>query len=233
MRSTRLPGKILADLGGEPMLTRVVERVRRMELVNEIVVATSDGSADDVIEHACAGLEVGVFRGSEDDALDRYYQAATAHQADAVVRVTADCPLIDPEVSDRVIRVFLTRRPDYASNFIERTYPRGLDTEVVAWPVLARVWREAASADQRVHVTSYITENPDRFHVASVTCETDHSDHRWTVDTQRDLEFMRAVYARLADKDRFGWGEVLALLAREPYLGELNRHVRQKALVEG
>src|SRR5215469_8186363 len=153
--STRLPGKVLRDLGGRTVLERVVSRTRKCTLVNEVIVATSVNPGDDVIVEACVRLRVRVFRGSEHDVLDRYFRAAEAAQAQVVVRITSDCPLIDPEVSDQAIRAFLDARADYASNVLERTYPRGLDTEVVALQALECAFREAKEPFQREHVTPF------------------------------------------------------------------------------
>ncbi len=231
--STRLPGKVLLDLAGRTMLARVVRRVRRAESIDEVVVATTAAPGDDPIVEECRRLGAACFRGSEADVLDRYYRAAVAHQADVAVRITADCPLIDPGETDRVIRAFFDRKPDYASNILRRTYPRGLDTEVMTSATLARAWREADEPYQRTHVTPYIYQHPGFFRLLAVTGEEDLSDHRWTVDSPEDLEFVRAVYRRMDGDDAFAWHDVLRLLAEEPWLAELNRHVRHKQLVEG
>jgi len=233
MGSTRLPGKVLLDLGGETVLARGLRRLRRASLIRQVVVATTDSAEDDAIVHECERLGMAHFRGSEEDVLDRYYRAAEAAGAQAVVRITSDCPLVEPEIIDKVIRAFLGRKPDYASNTLRRTYPRGLDTEIMTWDALARTWREAQRAYQRSHVTSYMYENPDRFELLAVTGESDYSSYRWTVDTPEDLSFVRAVYERMGNHDSFSWREGLALLEREPTLLELNRHIAQKALQEG
>lgn len=233
MNSTRLPGKVLLDLGGKSVLARVVRRLRRADLIDEIVVATTTLAVDNAIVSECEHLSVAVFRGEENDVLDRYYQAAQWTGADAVVRITSDCPLIDAEVTDNTIREFLFTKPDYASNALQRTYPRGLDTEVVAWQALARAWEEARLLYQRAHVTPYIYENPHRFHILTVTGEPDYSHYRWTLDTAEDLAFIRATYERMDNDDGFSWRDVLALLQCEPQLTQLNREVRQKALQEG
>jgi spore coat polysaccharide biosynthesis protein SpsF len=233
MSSKRLPGKVLMDLGGETVLARVVRRLRRATLIEEIVVATTSSPADHAIVRECQRLSVGVFRGEENDVLDRYYHAAQWIGADGIVRITSDCPLIDPEITDQTIRSFLERRPDYASNALQRTYPRGLDTEVMTWEALASAWREARLSYQRAHVTPYIYENPDRFDILSVKGTADYSSHRWTLDTEEDLAFIRAVYDRLGNDDSFSWCDVLALLEQEPELAELNREVMQKELHEG
>ncbi len=231
--STRLPGKVLKDIEGKTMLARVVERVQKAKRIDELTVATSMNGKDDGIVEECRRLGAGVFRGSETDVLDRFYQAVQSRSEDAVVRITADCPLIDPEVINQVIGAFLKEKPDYASNTLVRTFPRGLDTEVVATQALTRAWREASFPYHRAHVTPYFYENPHLFRLLSVTAEGNHSHYRWTVDTQADLDFVRAVYVRLKKNENFGWQEVLQLLAAEPLLTAINDHVAQKALEEG
>jgi spore coat polysaccharide biosynthesis protein SpsF len=233
MGSTRLSGKVLKDIGGQTMLARVVQRTQRAQTISQVIVATSESSADDRVLTESERLGVAVFRGSEKDVLDRYYWAAKVHQAEAVVRITSDCPLIDPSVVDEVVKAFLKDKPDYASNTLERTYPRGLDTEVIAAAALARAWREAGKTYQRVHVTPYFYENPNLFHLVSVKAESDFSGYRLTVDTPEDLAFVQKVYERLGNDITATWTDVLALLAREPALNEPNRHIQQKALQEG
>ncbi len=233
MGSSRLPGKSLQDLGGEAVLNRVLGRVQRMRKVHQMLVATTEKSEDDVIAEAACQNGAAVFRGSEEDVLDRYYRAACSCRAEVVVRITADCPLIDPELSDQVTERFLTERPDYASNVLERTYPRGLDTEVMTFAALERAWQAASKPYQRIHVTPYLYQHPESFKLLSVRGKKDHSQHRWTLDTPEDLRFLQAVYARLGKKQDFTWHDVLSLLEREPALLEINREVAQKALHEG
>lgn len=233
MGSSRLPGKVLADVAGRSMLARVCDRLDRAATLDTIVVATTDAAADRPVVAECRRLGVACFRGSEEDVLDRFHRAATCHRAEAVVRITADCPLIDPEVVDRVVRAFLTARPDYASNTLVRTWPRGLDTEVIAAAALARAARQASERYQRVHVTPYLYQHPERFKLLPVTGRQDFAGHRWTVDLADDLRLVRAVYRRLGSERAFSWREVLQLLADEPALTGLNAHVRQKQLVEG
>lgn len=229
MTSTRLPGKVLADLAGQPVLARVVNRTTRAQLLDDVVVATTASTTDDIIAETCAERGWNSFRGDENDVLDRYYRAAREYQAEIVVRVTADCPLVDPEVIDRVIGTFLRTGPDYASNTLRRTYPLGLDVEVMSLECLTCAWREATEPWHRVHVTPYIYNNPHRFRLVSVTGETDCSGYRWTVDTHEDLEFARAVYTRLRKDDTFSWRDVLKLLSQEPQLLEINRCVPKKS----
>ena len=230
MGSTRLPGKVLKDLAGETVLARVVNRTQRAKLLHDLVVATTDKPADDRIVEECARLEIACFRGDEADVLDRYYRAAQRFAADVIVRITSDCPLIDPETTDKTIAAFLEARPDYASNTLVRTYPRGLDTEVMSSGALGRAWREARKPYEREHVTPYIYQHPAEFKLLSVTEDADHSGHRWTLDTPEDLEFVRAIFGRFKDHASFIWRDVLDLLDREPELMELNRSVLQKRL---
>jgi spore coat polysaccharide biosynthesis protein SpsF len=233
MGSTRLPGKVMKDLGGDTVLARVVHRVRRAKLSGEVIIATTTNPADDLIVKECRRLSVSCFRGEETDVLDRYYRAADAAGAEAIVRITSDCPLIEPEITDDIIRAFLEQRPDYASNALQRTYPRGLDTEIMSFETLARAWREARRPYQRVHVTPYIYENPDKFTILSKIGDIDYSHHRWTLDTPDDLDFIRVVYQRMGNNDRFYWRDALTLLEHEPALVELNRHVTMKPLQDG
>jgi len=230
MGSSRLPGKVLQDLAGQSMLFRVVNRLRASRLIDEIVVATTRDVKDDAIVEECGRCSVSFSRGDENDVLDRYYRAAQSNGADVVVRITSDCPLIDPTVTDKTIQAFLKERPDFASNAIIRTYPRGLDTEVISCTAIARAWQEARQPYEREHVTPYIIEHPAQFRLLSVTGNEDFSCYRWTVDTPEDLAFVRAIYSRFRSADIFSWHEVLELLEREPGLIDLNRLVVQKAL---
>lgn len=221
--SSRLPGKVLEDIAGEPMLWRVVERVRRARRVDETVVATSDLPADDAVAALCRSRGVPCFRGSAEDVLDRFHRAAEAFGAGTVVRVTADCPLIDPAVVDRVVDRFRAGDCDYASNVLSPTYPDGLDVEVFSAAALAEAWRNARRPAEREHVTPYIRAS-GRFRVAEVRSGLDPraGAMRWTVDQAEDLAFVRAVYAR-APRDRpFGLEDVMDLVRKDPALAGMN-----------
>lgn len=233
MGSTRLPGKVLKDLGGETVLARVLNRTRSATLLDEVVVATSVLPADDVIARECEGLKVACFRGDEVDVLDRYYRAAQQFAADLIVRITADCPLIDPELMDATIRTSLDQKADYASNSLARTYPRGLNVEVFTADALSRAWSAAKEEYQRTHDPPYLYENPELFKVISIAGEVDRSKYRWTLDTAEDWELLRAVYKHFGNRDSIRWIEVLGFIEAQPELAALNSHVRQKALREG
>ena len=234
MGSTRLAGKVLMNIAGKPMLWHVVSRLNYSKLINKIIIATSANKSDDPIEAFCDRYRVDYLRGSEEDVLDRYYQAARAYQADPIVRITADCPLIDPEVTDKTISGYVNNAEIFngASNTIHRTYPRGLDTEVMSFSALGACWEKANRDYQREHVTAYIYEHPDLFKMYSVENNVDLSHLRWTVDEGVDMDFVREIYGRLyKENDIFLMNEVLDILEREPTLKEINRHVKQKAVI--
>jgi len=231
MGSTRLPGKVMMDLAGEPMLARVVNRVGRASKLDAVVVATTTNSDDDPIVDLCQKRGRPVFRGSEEDVLDRYYQTAVAHSAEAIVRITSDCPLIEPEIIDAVVLEFLSRYPniDYVSNAIQRSYPRGLDVGIISFGALERAWTEDENPAWREHVTQYIVRNPDLFHIHGVENDVDYSYMRWTVDAPEDLAFVRRIYDHLPN-DEFNWKDVILLLERNPEWLEINRHIKQKTV---
>jgi spore coat polysaccharide biosynthesis protein SpsF len=227
LSSTRLPGKVLMDIAGRPMLARVVARVAAARRVDQVVVATSDDPSDDPLAAWCDGQGVPFHRGPLADVLARFVGAATQDEADIVVRITADCPLIDPALIDAVIEFRAARGADYASNVLSRRFPRGLDVEAFTAAALARADREGREPHHREHVTPYLYEQPGRFRTVGLSTAGDHSRHRWTVDTPEDLALVRAVYDRLADP-MAGWRAVLAAATRAPDLSGLNAHIGQK-----
>ncbi|MCO6400580.1 MAG: glycosyltransferase family protein [Verrucomicrobia bacterium] len=235
MSSSRLPGKVLLDLAGKPALLRVIERVRQFARVDEVVVAVSLLAADDILRELCNQWGVPVYRGDDRDVLSRFLGAAESAAADICVRITSDCPLIDPGVGDLIIERFLDADPrvDYASNKIPQSFPRGLDTEVFTIDALRRAARNAIQPYERAHVTIHMYEHPEQFRLLSVKSDVDRASWRWTLDTREDYAFMQSVYARMRSDRVFGWEEVLALLQREPELMLINAGVQQKDSREG
>lgn len=233
--STRLPGKVLRDLAGTTVLGRVVDRARKFREVDEVLVATSTRSADEAIVNECRRIDVPWFRGSEEDVLDRFAGAARAYDASVCVRLTADCPLLDPGVSDTIISLFLEANggADYASNKIPQSFPRGLDTEVFSFDALERAAREARQTYERIHVTPYIYRHPESFSLISVTSDVDRADWRWTIDTAEDLDFVRELYHRLDGNPDFSWQDVITILENDPSLMWINSRVQQKEIAEG
>jgi spore coat polysaccharide biosynthesis protein SpsF len=261
MGSSRLPGKVLLDIAGEPMLARVVARSCLARGINRVVVATTDDPSDDPIQKLCVERGIPYYRGSQLDVLDRYYNAALKFKAMTIVRITADCPLIDPGVIDKTVNAFFgmangeletrdnlndmppenwhltTDTPyDFAANRLPppwgRTYPIGLDTEVCTFQALETAWREAKEPHQREHVMPYFYDHQERFRILLVNHDKDFGAMRWTVDTPEDLELVRQVYARFSPRTDFSWLEVLDLFHKEPELARINAGVRHKSYDE-
>lgn len=230
MGSSRLPSKVLMDLGGETVLGRVVRRSRRSRLTHATVVATTELSGDDAIVEECQRLGVSFFRGLGENVLDRYYHAALEHSARLVVRLTSDNPLVDPDLIDETVMTILKSDADYASNRSPRIYPMGLDVEVCTFDALDRAWRLAKRPYELEHVTPYFYEHPEIFQCVGVKRSFDFSHHRWTLDTPEDLHLIREIYARLGNRDDFSWPEALEVMENSGQLASMNSHVAQKAL---
>ena len=253
MTSTRLPGKILKEILGKPLLEYQIERLKRVERVDQIIIATTDNKTDDPIVELCKKLGVSCFRGPEEDVLARYYDAAVEADADTIVRITADCPVIDPAISGAAIDFFLKNRHEYDYVRLEG-YPRGLDIEVFSFAVLAECWREATAQPDREHVTPYIYHHPERYRIERLLCsieathfrplslraergnlpaesirQADYSHHRWTVDTIEDFELIRRILEELYPaKPDFNMEDILAVLEKYPEWISINAAVRQK-----
>ncbi len=229
--STRLPGKVFLDLAGRSMLERVIDRLERASSLSRIVVATTVEPRDDLLAEYVQAHDWMVYRGSELDVLDRYHGAARQVEADVIVRITSDCPLIDPEIIDALVQWYLRLEDEwaYVSNTQpKRTYPRGLDAEVFGCQALEIAWQEERDLSGREHVTPYLYRHPERFHVHNMILDHDLSHHRWTVDTPEDLALMRKLYNQFGSR-RFGWRDVLQLLDEHPDWAAMNAHVMQKS----
>jgi len=249
MSSSRLPGKILADIAGLPMLQRVFIRTSRAATVTETIFATTTDPSDDPVAEYCDFSGIPFTRGNLYDVLDRYYQAAKQEKAEVVVRITADCPIIDPTLIDDVVNTLLEGEYDFVCNRLpppwSRTYPIGLDVEACTFKALAQAWKSAKEPQHREHAMPYFYEgvelsavsrllsegvSPRRFRIALLNHTIDFGDYRWTVDTPEDLEFMRQVYSRFNGRDDFTWKEVLDLVHNEPALMQINAGVQHKTL---
>lgn len=254
MAASRLPGKVLLDLAGAPMLARVVSRAQHARTLDDVLVATTSAPGDDPVADFCRAQGISFFRGSEYDVLDRYYQAARQAKAGTIVRITADCPVIDPGLIDDAVRAFHNRPPvpenvaylgqaqkpeaglgkplDFVANRLPppwgRTYPIGLDTEVCAFTGLESAWREATASHQREHVMPFFYEQPDRFRIGLLNHSPDYGHLRWTVDTAVDLELLRQIFTHFEGQDEFSWLDVLELFRRNPDLAAINARVQAK-----
>ena len=249
MSSSRLPGKILAEIAGQPMLQRVFLRTSRAATVSETLFATTTDPSDDPVAEYCDFSGIPFTRGNLYDVLDRYYQVARQARADVVVRVTADCPVIDPELIDGAVNALHDGGYDFVANRLpppfHRTYPIGLDVEVCTFVALEQAWSQSTETFHREHVMPYLYEgvelttanrqlqtgiSPRGFRIALLNHLTDFGDYRWTVDTPEDLEFMRQVYTRFDGRDDFTWKDVLDLVHNNPQLMQINSAVKHKTL---
>lgn len=225
MSSTRLPGKVLLPLAGREVLAHVLDRLDFCKTLDEVVVATSTDPSDDVLAQWCGSRGVPVFRGSLQDVLDRYYQCAKDNRATAVVRITADCPALDPTLVDEVVRGF--HADGYDLFYLGGEFPDGLDCEVFAFAALERAWREAVLPSEREHVGPYIMNHPEWFRLGSLQKFKGLAHHRWTLDEPRDLTFLQSVFERLqrSDGQPFRTQDLLDLLDREPALLQANEGI--------
>lgn len=225
--STRLQGKVLKKVLGKPLLQHMVERLKYSEYANDVVIATTIKKTDDPIVALASELQLSTFRGSEDDVLDRYYKAAKKYNAELIVRLTSDCPLIDPQVTDRVIKYYLDNHDkfDYVSNNHPPTFPDGLDTEVFPFHALEKAWKEAKKPYEREHVTPYIWDNPHLFQIGNVLNDKElNLVERWTLDYEEDFQFIKAIYENLYQEGKiFYMKDILKLLSEKPEIQNLNK----------
>lgn len=229
MTSTRLPGKVLLPLAGAPMLTRLVERLHGVKRADAIVIATTTNASDDPIAALCTQLGVLCHRGSEHDVLARYADAARLHDADAVVRITSDCPLIAPTLIDQVIAVYEEGDSDYVSNMLPPTWPYGMAVEVFSAAALQEAHAEAIQAAEREHVTPFIYWRPERFRLRNLESLINLSHYRWTVDTPEDYELVRLLFeALIPAHPEFTQADILNLLEVHPDWLAINQHIEQK-----
>lgn len=236
MGSTRLPGKPLKMVLEKPLISFLIERLRRCQNIDQIVVATTTNPLDDQIVNFCHQAHLTVFRGNETDVLERYVQGARAFHADVIIRITADCPLIDPSVIDQVVSFYLDQYPryDYVSNTLERTYPRGMDVEVFSRESLEIAAKEARNAEDREHVTPFIYHHPDKFSLGSMERSGNESHYRLTVDEPDDFRLISTILTEIyPKKPDFHLEDLLVLLRNHPEWVEINAHVMQKELNNG
>lgn len=236
MGSKRLPGKAMINLQGKPVLQHVIERVTQSTHIDKVIIATSVESMNNSIRDFCEKNNIPYYSGSEDDVLDRFYQAAKINRIEhdeLIIRITADCPLIDPEIIDKVIEELLNKNADYAANVINPTFPDGLDCEVMKCSTLTKAWENALLNSEREHVTLYIRNHPELFKIASVENDVDLSKLRWTLDEKDDLDFISSIYENLYSiKPIFLLKDILNLLKEKPVLNNIiPKHVRNEGLL--
>ncbi len=228
--STRLAGKVLKEIVGKPMLEHQIERVRRSQFIDKLIVATSRDRLDDPLEILCRKIGVDCFRGSLDNVLDRFYQAAVIYKPEHIVRLTGDCPLADYQIIDQTIHFYHEGQFDYASNCQEPSFPDGLDVEIFGAGALEKAWKNAELQSEIEHVTPYIKNHPEIFRIGSYRGKEDLSHLRWCVDDPEDFEFAAKVYEELYSKNpEFLTDDILRLLEQKPELAEINNGIERNA----
>lgn len=232
MGSTRLPGKVMKQLEDRTVLGHVISRCQAISIVDKVVVATTTLKEDKVICDEAIRNGATVYRGSPDNVLSRYYEASTIEQSDVIVRITSDCPLLDPKVSEGVINFFLNSNYDYVSSGLSNSFPRGLDTEVFSYRALQKTFEQATQEYEFEHVTPYIYQHTDQFKVVAYKNITDDSRYRLTLDTEEDWRLISAIYKNLYKGTIFYWNEIHDHLIANPKLAEINAQVQQKQLGE-
>ncbi|MFK7968101.1 MAG: hypothetical protein AB8B68_02935 [Rickettsiaceae bacterium] len=231
MGSTRLRGKVMKNLCNKTILEHDILRISKSKTIDEIVIATTDQPVDDIIVEEADKLKIKSFRGNEQNVLSRYYFTAIENNADIIVRITSDCPLYDWQVLDNMMNSFEENNFDYLCNFLERTYPRGLETEIFTFDSLKRAYLEAKTEREREHVTPYIWQNPALFRIQNYRAKINNSHHRWTLDTKEDLLLISTIYNHLYPKNNyFTTSDILGLFKSQPSLFQINSHIEQKKL---
>jgi len=231
LNSTRLPNKTFIDIEGYPLIWHVINRIKKSERINEIVIATSNQNTDDKLVEWCINAGIQYFRGSEDNVLERFYFAALAMKADVIVRITADDPFKDPQIIDNVIELLMREGLDFSYNNYPPSFPEGLDTEVFTFSALEVSWRNAKDPIEKEHITQYLYRNPLKFKQKNFSNDKDLSHLRWTIDYEEDLTMAREVYKKLfIDNNVFLTNEILDLLKSEPWIQKLNSNVERSIM---
>ena len=233
MSSSRLPGKVMKEINGKPIISIIVNSLKKSQYITKIVVATSNNPNDDILVEHLKKNEIEYFRGSENDALSRFYFAAKKENPDFIVRITGDCPLIEPEIVDQVIENTIIKKLDYGSNVEPRTFPRGYDTEVFTFNALEKMFQEAKDPLEKEHVTLFISNNVDLFHIEGIVAplEKQHSEWRICVDTKEDFELVKEIFEYYPTKDVIKYDDIINLLNKYPDLPKKNKNVKQKLLM--
>ena len=231
MTSTRLPGKVMKVVCGKPLLEHLIDRLKRVKYADRIVIATTVNETDDIIVELCEKLDISYYRGSEEDVLGRYYETAVEYGGDIIIRITSDCPVIDPEVVDYLINFFTNNieKYDYVSNTLERSYPKGMDAEIVSFKALKEAHFNAYDPFDREHVTPFIKKRPQQFRLYNILYKTDMSRCRWTLDTPEDLELISKIFESLYYQNTFfSLNDIFSLMERKLEWAAINAHIEQK-----
>jgi spore coat polysaccharide biosynthesis protein SpsF len=223
--SSRLPNKVLELIENQAMISHVINRVKKIKNIDQIILITTTQSEDKQLLNIAKEHDIQYFQGSVDDVLDRHFQCAVIFNADPIIRITSDCPLIDPEVSSKILEYYLQNNYDYVSNTITPTYPDGLDTEIFSFKALSKAHIESNLPSEREHVTTYFTKNPKKFRIKNFPNTVDLSKFRWTVDRTQDLDFVRRIYNYMAPKTIFSMNDVLDIIKKYHELSKINDQI--------
>ena len=232
--STRLPGKIFMDITGKPLLWHVVNRLKYVNLIDDIIVATTTDEKDDLTEEWCKKNDVKCYRGSEDDVLNRFYCAATEFPCDIIVRVTADDPLKEPKIINNIIKKLIDEKLDLSTNVFPPSYPEGLDCEVFTFDVLQTMEKATNNSYDREHVTPYIYNNPDKFKIGNVSSAKQLSSYRWTIDNKEDYEMVNEIYNKRKNQNNeiLLMKEILEILEENPEIADINSDVKRSGMYQ-
>ena len=231
MTSTRLPGKVMKIVCGKPLLEHLINRLKKVKCADQIVIATTVNETEDIIVELCKKLDISYYRGSEEDVLGRYYEAAVEYGGDVIIRITSDCPVIDPDVVSYLIDFYMRnlKKYDYVTNTLKRTYPRGMDAEIVSFKALKEAHFNAYDPLDREHVTPFIRNRPTQYHLHNIKYSSDLSRYRLTVDTSEDMELIRRIFESLyVENPEFTMKDILSKMAANPEWEYINAHVKQR-----
>jgi len=233
MGSSRLPGKVMKEINGKSMISIIVNSLKKSQYITKIIVATSDNLSDDIFVEHLKKNKIDYFRGSEQDALSRFYFAAKKENPELVVRITGDCPLIEPKIVDQVIEHAIKEKSDYCSNVEQRTFPRGYDTEVFTFNALEKMFYEAKDPSEREHVTLFINNNPELFNIQGMVAPSDkqHPEWRICVDTMEDFDLIKKIFEHYPTRDVIEYDDIINLFTKYPQLSKINENVKQKLLM--
>lgn len=220
--SERLPKKVLAHIQDKPMIWHVIQRVKRVKGIKQIILATTTRKSDQILLRIAKETKINFFVGNTYDVLDRYYRCAMTYSADPIIRITGDCPLLDPVLITKMLQFYSKHHYDYVSNTLKPTYPDGLDVEIFSFKTLEKIWKNARLRSDREHVTSYIKNNLRQFKTFNYTNNEDLSAHRWTVDEKQDLKFVRKIYSLMKPRKYFTTRQILNLISKNPKLQTIN-----------
>jgi len=220
--SSRLPGKVMLKLSNTPIIVHIIDRIKKSTLIEQIILATSVNHNDQKLLDIANDNQITGFKGSELDVLDRFYNSAKEYGADPIIRITADCPLVDPILIDRMIKFFEKNNFDYISNTLKPTFPDGLDVEIFSFQTLETIMKKSNLKSEREHVTTYLKTHLDEFQTYNFENDKNLSHHRWTIDQKEDLEFMKKIYALSNSKLILNMQEILDIISDNPELMEIN-----------